>query len=415
METAQIHGNASEEPMSNARAFALHLWAFVLPLITLSYWLTAPHTSWASLLWTMPIWILIYVDNHAKIDTRQPREDIPSWPFNLQVYALFAIQIANYVLLGVVASHYSIHSIHDAIETAAAMVPVLTVSGLTAGYSGIVLGHELVHRRHPIEYLMGRVLLMGVLYEHFATEHVRGHHPRVGTADDPATARFGETRDDFIRRAIPAQFKSAWHLENVRIGAANMKWYDPRLLKHRVLQGVLAELGILTSYYVFFGWIALVFFLAQARTAVYLLETVNYIEHWGLSRVGKKVMAVDSWDTDNGFTLYTLVGLSRHADHHAQAARPYQKLRYFPETPKMPHGYYGTILLAMGRNDKYIKVATRELKRRGLGPFRNEAEKPQPRSHLHPSLRGARDAREAAERRNAEEREEQPAATALRA
>jgi alkane 1-monooxygenase len=377
----------SAEPMSNARSFVLHLWAFVLPLITVVYWLTGPHVWWASLLWVLPIVVLVLIDNNAPADLRQPREDIPSWPFNLQVYALFGIQILNHVLLGVVVSQYSIATMPDIVNTVAALVPVLILSGVTAGYSGIVLGHELVHRRNPIEFLMGRVLLMGVLYEHFATEHVRGHHPRIGTRQDPATARFGETHRDFVRRTIPAQFVSAWRLEKVRLGDRNMKWYDPRMLQHRVLQGVVAELGILAAYFTFFGWLAGVFFIVQSRTAVMLLETVNYIEHWGLTRVGKKVMAIDSWDTDNYFTLYTLVGLSRHADHHAQAAREYQKLRYFEETPKMPKGYYGTLLLAMLRNDEYIKLATEELQRKRLGPFREGHEGEQPKSHIHPALR----------------------------
>jgi alkane 1-monooxygenase len=387
MELPSMPANQAQE-ISNARTFLLHLWAFVLPVITLTYWLTGPHAWWASLLWTVPIWVLVYIDNRAKVDVRQPREDIANWPFDVQVYLLFALQMANHILLGVMVSKYSITGWDAALQTAAALIPVLILTGTNAGYSGIVLGHELVHRRNPLEFNMGRMLLSFVLYEHFATEHVRGHHPRIGTREDPATARFGETHKDFVRRTMPAQFKSAWRLEKLRVGSADMKWYDPRMIKHRVLQGVVFELGILAAYFFVFGWLALVFFVVQSRTAVMLLETVNYIEHWGLSRVGKKVMAVDSWDTDNGFTLYTLVGLSRHADHHAQASRPYHKLRYFGETAKMPAGYYGTVLLALLRNEDYIKYATAELKRKGLGPFRNDEVKPQPRSHIHPAQRG---------------------------
>jgi alkane 1-monooxygenase len=372
--------------LSKARTFALHLWAFVMPLITLAFWLSAPHRAWASLLWTLPIAVLVYIDNHAPPDKRQPPEPLPNWPFDLQVYALFALQVANYVLLGVSASKLRIDSVAGVVQTVAMLVPVSVLAGTSAGYTGIVVAHELVHRRHPIEFLMGRILLMGVLYEHFATEHVRGHHPRIGTAEDPATALFGETHSDFLARSIPAQFKSAWHLEKVRLGDPEMRWYDTRMLRHRVLQGVIAELAIVAAFGYFFGLLAVVFFLVQARTAVTLLETVNYIEHWGLSRNGKKVVATDSWDTDNWFTLYTLVGLSRHADHHAQASRPYHKLRHFEETAKMPAGYYGTILLAMVRNKRYRALATAELKRKRLGPFRAEGE-PQVATHTHPSLR----------------------------
>jgi alkane 1-monooxygenase len=376
----------AQAPLTRARTIALHLWAFVLPLITLTFWLTSPHSPWALWAWTMPVWILVYIDNHAPNDVRQPPEPLPDWPFDLQAYALFALQMANYVLLGVVVSRMRVDGWPGIIQAASMLVPVLVLTGTTAGYSGIVLGHEFVHRRNPVEYLMGRILLMGVLYEHFATEHVRGHHPRIGTREDPATARFGESHRDFLRRTIPAQFVSAWHLEKVRLGDPNLAWYSPRMLRHRVLQGVVAQVAIMVAYWLFFGPLAAFFFFMQARTAVFLLETVNYIEHWGLMRTGKKVVSTDSWDTSNWFTLYTLTGLSRHADHHAQASRPYQKLRHFDETAKMPAGYYGTILMAWLRNSRYQALATAELQRKQLGVFRT-SDSAAPLSHVHPSQR----------------------------
>lgn len=351
------------------RQWVLHLWSFLLPLINLTFLATGPHSWWAALLWTGPIWILVYIDNHSPVDRRQPAEAAPSWPFDLQAYLLTALQIVNHVMLGVMAAQIAVWPL-SALGTAAAnLVAVMILSGTTAGYSGIVVAHEWIHRRKRHQFFLGRVLLGLVLYEHFSTEHIRGHHPRIGKEEDPATARFGERLKDFIRRTIPAQFKSAWRLEKVRLGDENMRWNDPRMLRHRVLQGLVAEIVWLVGFTIVFGPVALVFFFFQSRAAITLLETVNYIEHWGLERRSKKVVATDSWDTDNWFTLHTLVGLSRHADHHAQASRPYQKLRYFEETAKMPRGYYGTIVMALFNNDKYIELATEELRRRGLGPF----------------------------------------------
>jgi alkane 1-monooxygenase len=176
----------------------------------------------------------------------------------------------------------------------------------------------------------------------------------------------------------------------VRLGDRDMSWYDPRMIRHRVLQGVVVEVGVMVAYFVFFGPLAAALFFFQARAAVLMLETVNYIEHWGLTREGKKVESIDSWDTSNWFTLYTLVGLSRHADHHAQASRPYQKLRHFEETAKMPLGYYGTLLTALFRNKRYIELATAELKRKRLGPFRDPSMRPSTDAHLHPSQRAPR-------------------------
>ena len=261
-------------------------------------------------------------------------------------------------------------------RTAAELLAMSVVSGTTAGYSGIVLAHELVHCRGRVPYFLGRLLLMFVCYEQFATEHVRGHHPRLGTHEDPATARFGESLKDFFRRTVPAQFKSAWRLEKIRLGDEKMKWTDPWMIRHCVLQGLIAEVLIIAGYLLVFGPIAMVFFLVQSRTAIMLLETVNYIEHWGITRATRTVTPVDSWDTDNAFTLRTLVGLSRHADHHAQASRPYQQLRHFDESPKMPLGYYGTILMALVLNERYQEYAKTELRRRGLGPYRAATEPP---------------------------------------
>lgn len=355
--------------VSAPRAWFLHLWSFALPLLTLGFLLSGPYEWWAALLWMVPIWVLVAIDNRSPPDRRQPAEDIPNWPFDIQVYLLFALQIANHVLLGVMASKLAASSWAEFGTTVANFFAMQSVSGVCAGYSGIVLAHELIHRRKPHEFFMGRLLLMFVCYEHFATEHIRGHHPRIGTRKDPATARFGETHRDFLRRTIPAQFKSAWRLEIERVGEPGMRWYDPRWLKHRVLQGVVAQLGLVAAYWMLWGPIAAVFFVGQSRLAVWLLESVNYIEHWGLTRRGKKVEAVDSWDTENWFTLHTLVGLSRHADHHARASRPYHRLRHFDESPKMPLGYYGTLVMAAMNNDRYQTLAKEELQRRKLGPY----------------------------------------------
>ena len=118
-----------------------------------------------------------------------------------------------------------------------------------------------------------------------------------------------------------------------------------------------------------FGAAALTVFVLQAFVAVAALEAVNYFEHWGLRRSARKVQLTDSWDSDSAFTFYTLVGLSRHADHHAYAARPYQQLRHWDESPKLPCGYFGMVMLIWARNDVVRHLLRQELERRRLGPF----------------------------------------------
>jgi alkane 1-monooxygenase len=294
-------------------------------------------------------------------EERQPAAMLPGWPFDATLYLLAALHVVVVALLVMRVVHYGFWTWDTFVA--------LALVGVNSGYSGIVVAHELIHRRQAHLHFIGRVLLGTVLYEHFSTEHLRGHHVRVGTPEDPATARFGESATSFLVRTVPAQFRSAWRLECTRLSDGEMSLWDRRMLRHRVLQGVVAEWTVALVILVALGPGALAAYLIQAAIAVRLLEAVNYFEHWGLTRQGRRIMAVDSWDTASRFTLYTLVGLSRHADHHAVASRSYQQLRYLEDSPKLPYGYFGTVVFLLARNARFREVMTAELQRCRLGPF----------------------------------------------
>jgi alkane 1-monooxygenase len=351
--------------LGTARVWALHLLCFVLPVASFGFLLSAPHPWFTSLPWLLVIVGSIAIDMRSPREERQPLATMPGWPFDGVLYALFALQITNVALLVRMVAL-------DGFFTTDALVGWLLV-GINSGYSGFVVAHELIHRASSSMQQLGRLMLVSTLYEHFYTEHVRGHHARVGTGDDPATARFGESPTAFLLRTVPGQFRSAWRIETRRLGDADMRWWDPRLLQSRVVHGLLLEWGIATAILVMLGPGAFAIFVLQALLAIRLLEAVNYFEHWGLQRTTRRVRTIDSWDTDSWFTLYTLVGLSRHADHHAYASRPFQQLRYFAESPKLPYGYFGTTLLTLFGRTHLRRLLTHELERRQLGPFMPEA------------------------------------------
>ncbi len=338
-----------------------HLLSLYLPLNTLLFLWTGPHTWYVASLFMAPLFLAFRLDCAPRYERRQPLPSLPAWPFDGLVYALAALQV--WIVVEVVrlfAAQQGIFSVD--------MLMVFLVVGGSSGFS-IITAHELIHRNRRWEQGLGRLLLCTVLYEHFFTEHLRGHHVRVGTPEDPATARFGEDYESFFRRTVPAQLRSAWVLEKRRLGDPDMRWLDRRMLGNRVLHGFVVEWGVALAIGLFFGLAAFVAFVAQAFMAVRLLEAVNYFEHWGLQRRGKRVAPVDSWDTSSWFTLYTLVGLSRHADHHAYAQRPYQQLRHWDESPKLPRGYFGMVVLVFVNNEKFQRLMTEELERRRLGPF----------------------------------------------
>ncbi len=347
--------------LETLRIWLLHLLCFVVPVATLGYLLTAPHSWWGALPWIGVIAASVVADIRSGPERRQPARRLTRWPFDAVLYALVAIQLVNVGLAVWLVSTHGFWRVDTLV-----MWMLVNVS---SGYSGIVVAHELIHRRERHMNRLGRVLLGTVLYDHFSVEHVRGHHARVGTPEDPATARFGESYHEFFRRTVPAQLRSAWRLETHRLGDVDMPWHDRRQLGNRVLHGLVAEWSVAVAIGLLLGPGAFAFYVLQAFGAIRLLEAVNYFEHWGLVRRGKKPTPIDSWDTDSWFTLYTLVGLSRHADHHAYATRPYQQLRHWEESPKLPTGYFGMVTMVFARNERFQKLMTAELKRRKLGPF----------------------------------------------
>lgn len=344
--------------MARLTRLALHGLVLVMPLLTLAWGLSAPHPGPTSLLWVALFVLAIALDFHASPE-RRPPVVAPGWPFDAALFLLAGLQFLNLALLLRAATLNGLASLDT-------WVGVLVV-GSSSGYSAIVVAHELVHRPQARYRQLGRLLLCTVLYEHFSTEHVRGHHKRVATADDPATARFGERLWPFLRRTLPGQLRSAWDLEQRRLD--HPPPFHVRQLQNRVLQGIVVEWSAAFLIGAWLGPAAFVALLLQAAWAVLLLETVNYIEHWGLQRQQRRVSPTDSWDSEGWFTYYTLVGLARHADHHAHASRPWQDLRTFDESPKMPWGYWATVITAIFRNDIVRARLTEELQRKRLGPW----------------------------------------------
>lgn len=211
-------------------------------------------------------------------------------------------------------------------------------TGLYAGQVGIVNAHELIHRKAHSFRLLGIFNLTLVNYAHFYVEHIRGHHRFVGTPRDPATARYGESFYHFLFRTIPGQYLSAWQLEQERLKKKGLPVYS---MHNFVLRSTLIEIAINTILFII-NWKIEIAFLTCSATAIVLLEYVNYIEHYGLVRNPyERVTAIHSWQSDVTFSRYNLIELSRHADHHYYASKPYHTLISYEESPVLPYGYFG--------------------------------------------------------------------------
>lgn len=224
------------------------------------------------------------------------------------------------------------------------------VMGLLCGVFGINVGHELGHRVNVFEQTLAKALLLTSLYMHFFIEHNKGHHKRVATPEDPSSARYGEWVFAFYFRSVIFSYFSAW-----KIAANDVKKKGRPVISiyNEMIQFHFIEIAFVALIFFVFGWLTTVYFLAAAVIGFLLLETVNYIEHYGLQRkaVGEgkyeRAMPVHSWNSDHVIGRLFLFELSRHSDHHYLASRKYQVLRHHDDSPQMPTGYPGMMLLSL--------------------------------------------------------------------
>lgn len=220
--------------------------------------------------------------------------------------------------------------------------------GLVSGI-GINAAHELGHRVEHAERWLAKVALAQSGYGHFYVEHNKGHHARVATPEDPASARLGESLWEFLPRSVIGGFRSAVTLERDRLRRRGSGWWSPR---NNILQAWSMTLVLYLALLASFGPTMLPYLLLQAVIGAALLETVNYVEHYGLLRSKRpngtwaRCSPADSWNSDRLVTNIFLFHLQRHSDHHANPGRRYQTLRSSQEAPQLPAGYASMIVLA---------------------------------------------------------------------
>lgn len=225
----------------------------------------------------------------------------------------------------------------------------LALSMGVMGGVGINTAHELGHKKDELERWLSKITLAQTFYGHFYIEHNRGHHVRVATPEDPASARFAETFWGFLPRSVWGSLRSSWELEAKRLERLGQR---PWTLRNDVLNAWLMSVVLFGALAVAFGPAVLPWLVIQAIYGFALLETVNYLEHYGLMRQKtaggryERCTPEHSWNSDHIVTNIFLYHLQRHSDHHANPTRRYQILRSMDGAPNLPSGYASMISLA---------------------------------------------------------------------
>ncbi len=222
--------------------------------------------------------------------------------------------------------------------------------GVMAAAGGINIAHELMHRKTRPERALAEVLMASVTYTHFCIEHVYGHHRHVATPLDAASSRYGESVYHFLPRTLWGGLRSAVRIESAR---ARKQGISPWSLRHRLTRYALTQVLIYAGLGLTLGPIAIAYWAGQSLTAMVVLEIINYVEHYGLSRRElspgryERVQPWHSWNASHRLTNWLLFNLQRHSDHHYLASRPYHMLRHYEQVPQLPAGYATMILASL--------------------------------------------------------------------
>jgi alkane 1-monooxygenase len=332
-----------------------YLWliGLVVPSLAFIGYAAWAVTGWGFWFWIGPFVILVVVpaiDLIAGLDRSNPPDDViealeQDRYYRWITYLFLPIQYAGFIgAMWLIAGGADLSTV-DKVGLA---ISIGCIGGI-----GINTAHELGHKREENERWLSKIALAQSFYGHFYIEHNRGHHVRVATPEDPASSRVGENFYQFWPRTVVGSLRSAWNLEKRRYAR---KQQHPFRLGNDVLNAWLMSLVLWGALVTWLGPQILPYLVIQAVVGFSLLEVVNYMEHYGMLRqkvgVGERqryerVDPTHSWNSNNIATNVLLYHLQRHSDHHANPTRRYQSLRDFEESPVLPTGYAGMIVLAI--------------------------------------------------------------------
>ena len=224
--------------------------------------------------------------------------------------------------------------------------------GILSGTIGITYAHELMHQKPKLERWLADILLSSVLYAHFRSEHLLVHHRYIGTPRDPVTARYGESFYRFFPRVLYQSLVSSFKAEKAMLARKELPWFHRSNPFWRYWA---LEAGFVLLAWGIGGWWGVFLFATQAFWAVFQLELVDYVEHYGLTRKhlgdGKyeHVLPRHSWNASQQASNWLLINLQRHSDHHYKPNRRFPLLQTYDddEAPQLPYGYPLMTMIAL--------------------------------------------------------------------
>lgn len=322
-----------------------YLFAYTVPLAALASVVSTGWLTFSAPIYTficIPVLELILKDYETHYSDNQKEKRLTNFIFDFLLY--FNIPLVFFILA------LGLFNLNTIIYSSSEQVGIILSLGILLATNAINVAHELGHRVSQFERTLSKLLLMPCLYMHFYLEHNYGHHKNVATPEDPATSRINQSVYHFWFVSVVKQYRNAW---NIQINLLKQSKSSFLSIKNDMLWYLLFQTAYLGLIFLFLGTTAVFHALVIGIISFLFLETINYIEHYGLQRKKlpsgryERVQSKHSWNSNHFIGRIVLYELTRHSDHHFKASKKYQVLENMPKSPQLPFGYPSSILLAM--------------------------------------------------------------------
>lgn len=322
-----------------------YLFAYTIPLSTYVSFYLGGYFSFFTLGYAfilIPILELILNETDRKYSENEKEDRLKNFLFDGMLYL-------NLPIVFILLSYGLNKLILDSYETYE-IIGLIFSLGILLATNAINVAHELGHRKNILDRNLSKLLFLPCLYMHFYLEHNLGHHKNVGTHEDPATARYNQNLFHFWIESVIKQYFNAWSIQLRLLSMEKRSFFS---VKNDMFFYTIFQIGYLIFLFQIFGLMGMVYGIIAAVISFLFLETINYIEHYGLKRKKlpsgryERVEKFHSWNSNHIVGRIVLYELTRHSDHHYKSNKKYQILENINESPQLPFGYPTSMLLAI--------------------------------------------------------------------
>ena len=322
-----------------------YLFAYTIPLSTYVSFYLGGYFSFFTLGYAfilIPILELILNETDRKYSENEKEDRLKNFLFDGMLYLNLPIVfiLLSYGLNKLIVNSYETYEI----------IGLIFSLGILLATNAINVAHELGHRKNILDRNLSKLLFLPCLYMHFYLEHNLGHHKNVGTQEDPATARYNQNLFHFWIESVIKQYFNAWSIQLRLLSTEKRSFFS---VKNDMFFYTIFQIGYLIFLFQIFGLMGMVYGIIVAVISFLFLETINYIEHYGLKRKKlpsgryERVEKFHSWNSNHIVGRIVLYELTRHSDHHYKSNKKYQILENINESPQLPFGYPTSMLLAI--------------------------------------------------------------------